>query len=87
MGNTTHPNEIALASLGGALPGVGGGAPSAEIIDAHLAVQGTIRSYQVSILQNQGEHLLETFNRCEATWLPRLTLLVLTTWTGRKPRR
>merc|ERR1711963_1126647 len=47
LGNTTHPNEIALASLGGALPGVGGGAPSAEIIDAHLAVQGTIRSYQV----------------------------------------
>merc|ERR1711936_555784 len=43
----THPNEIALASLGGALPGMSGGAPSAEIIDAHLAVQGTIRSYQV----------------------------------------
>merc|ERR1712061_533394 len=47
LGNTTNPNEIALASLGGALPGMGGGAPSAEIIDAHLAVQGTIRSYQV----------------------------------------
>merc|ERR1712212_70486 len=47
LGNTTHPNEIALASLGGALPGMSGGAPSAEIIDAHLAVQGTIRSYQV----------------------------------------
>merc|ERR1711971_359973 len=47
LGNTTRPNEIALASLGGALPGMGGGAPSAEIIDAHLAVQGTIRSYQV----------------------------------------
>ena len=48
LGNTTNPNEIALASLGGALPGMGGGAPSAEIIDAHLAVQGTIRSYQVN---------------------------------------
>merc|ERR1719384_1684421 len=47
LGNTTHPNEIALTSLGGALPGMGGGGPSAEIIDAHLAVQGTIRSYQV----------------------------------------
>merc|ERR1712233_293007 len=47
LGNTTNPNEIALTSLGGALPGMGGGAPSAEIIDAHLAVQGTIRSYQV----------------------------------------
>jgi len=47
LGNTTNPNEIALASLGGALPGMGGGAPSAEIIEAHLAVQGTIRSYQV----------------------------------------
>merc|ERR1719384_1002409 len=47
LGNTTNPNEISLASLGGALPGMGGGAPSAEIIDAHLAVQGTIRSYQV----------------------------------------
>ena len=48
LGNTTNPNEISLASLGGALPGMGGGAPSAEIIDAHLAVQGTIRSYQVN---------------------------------------
>ena len=50
LGNTTHPNEIALASLGGALPGMSGGAPSAEIIDAHLAVQGTIRSYQVNTI-------------------------------------
>ena len=53
LGNTTNPNEIALASLGGALPGMGGGAPSAEIIDAHLAVQGTIRSYQVKKLPSR----------------------------------
>ncbi|XP_023325526.1 2-oxoglutarate dehydrogenase, mitochondrial isoform X2 [Eurytemora carolleeae] len=51
LGNSTRPNEIPLANM---LPGLigssmmqGGGAPSTQIIDAHLAVQGTIRSYQV----------------------------------------
>ena len=61
LGNTTNPNEIALASLGGALPGVGGGAPSAEIIDAHLAVQGTIRSYQVKKLPRRQKYYSSSF--------------------------
>jgi len=52
LGSGTISNEVSLASM---LPGLVGqgsalgatGAPSSQIIDAHLAVQGTIRSYQV----------------------------------------
>jgi len=47
LGNTTNPNEVALSSLGLGAGVAQGGAPSAEVIDAHLGVQGTIRSYQV----------------------------------------
>ena len=70
LGNTTNPNEIALASMGGSMPGMGGGAPSAEIIEAHLAVQGTIRSYQVNRFP-QKNIVTVAFPRCEAIWLPR----------------
>jgi len=47
LGATTNPNETSLQSLG--LGGALGGSSeaSAAVIDAHLAVQGTIRSYQV----------------------------------------
>ena len=53
LGASSRPNEVPLASL---LPGlasagpglaVGGGHASSAVIDAHLAVQATIRSYQV----------------------------------------
>jgi len=53
LGSSTKPNEVSLASM---LPGLmgsegravsGGGQASSAVIDAHLAVQGTIRSYQV----------------------------------------
>ena len=53
LGASSRPNEVPLASL---LPGlasagsglaVGGGQASSAVIDAHLAVQATIRSYQV----------------------------------------
>jgi 2-oxoglutarate dehydrogenase E1 component len=47
LGNTTNPNEMSLAGALGGLNLGGGGAPDSHIIDAHLAVQGTIRSYQV----------------------------------------
>lgn len=47
LGNTTNPNEMSLASLGGLGGAVGSGAANSHVIDAHLAVQGTIRSYQV----------------------------------------
>jgi len=49
LGATTNANEMALASLGGLGGAVSsqGPAASAAVIDAHLAVQGTIRSYQV----------------------------------------
>ena len=54
LGNT-NPNEIPLSAIapalsavsGGSMAAVGGGAPSAKVIEAHLAVQATIRSYQV----------------------------------------
>jgi len=48
LGATTNAHETSLGVVGGlaALPGAGGGV-SSNIIDAHLAVQGTIRSYQV----------------------------------------
>lgn len=52
LGASSKPNEIPLANM---LPGllgsaeglVAGAQPSHQVIDAHLAVQGTIRSYQV----------------------------------------
>ena len=54
LGDSTRPNEVSLASM---MPGLvaggdgralaGGGQASSAVIDAHLAVQGTIRSYQV----------------------------------------
>jgi len=53
LGASSRPNEVPLSSL---LPGlasagpglaVGGGQASSAVIDAHLAVQATIRSYQV----------------------------------------
>jgi len=51
LGASSKPNEVPLASM---LPGLvgsgamaGAAAPSSQVIDAHLAVQGTIRSYQV----------------------------------------
>merc|ERR1711962_200041 len=52
LGSSTRPNEIPLASMlpglmsAGAVAGPGA-ATSSDVIDAHLAVQGTIRSYQV----------------------------------------
>ena len=52
LGASSKPNEVPLSSLIGGLGGgqaglaVGGGA-STQVIDAHLAVQATIRSYQV----------------------------------------
>ena len=51
IGNT-RANEVPLSALapalaGGAAVGGAGTAPSAKVIDAHLAVQTTIRSYQV----------------------------------------
>ena len=40
--------SVPLAALAPALAGVAGTAePSSKVIDAHLAVQATIRSYQV----------------------------------------
>jgi len=53
LGSSSKPNEVSLASmmpnLVSAGPGavIGGGHTSTAVIDAHLAVQGTIRSYQV----------------------------------------
>jgi len=52
LGASSNPNEVPLSSLlGGIGPGggvaVGGGQASTAVIDAHLAVQATIRSYQV----------------------------------------
>jgi len=49
LGNSMKPNEVPLANL---LPGLMGSVgasapPSSRVIEAHLAVQGTIRSYQV----------------------------------------
>jgi len=49
LGAGTRPNEVSLSSL---MPGLAGMAPAAgktdsHVIDTHLAVQGTIRSYQV----------------------------------------
>merc|ERR1711899_441287 len=53
LGNT-RANEVPLSAIVPAMAGaavgsaaVGGAAPSAKVIDAHLAVQTTIRSYQV----------------------------------------
>merc|ERR1719412_85466 len=54
LGNT-NPNEIPLSAIapalsavsGGSMAAVGGAAPSSKTIEAHLAVQATIRSYQV----------------------------------------
>ena len=50
LGSSSRPNEVPLSALMGAGPGHGlssvGGASTA-VIDAHLAVQATIRSYQV----------------------------------------
>ena len=53
IGNT-RANEVPLSAIVPAMAGaavgsaaVGGTAPSAKVIDAHLAVQTTIRSYQV----------------------------------------
>merc|ERR1712038_1187658 len=53
LGNT-RANEVPLSAIVPAMAGaavgsaaVGGVAPSAKVIDAHLAVQTTIRSYQV----------------------------------------
>ena len=50
LGDSTRPNEVSLASM---MPGLvaggegqalaGGGQASTAVIDAHLAVQGTIR--------------------------------------------
>jgi len=50
LGHDTRPNEVSLASImpGLATPaGQPSGQASTAVIDAHLAVQGTIRSYQV----------------------------------------
>jgi len=52
LGDSTRPNEVSLASMMPSLVGAGAAVagsapPSAQVIDAHLAVQGTIRSYQV----------------------------------------
>jgi len=52
LGASSNPNEVPLSSLLGNLgPGsglsLGGGQTSTAVIDAHLAVQATIRSYQV----------------------------------------
>eukprot|EP00092_Neocalanus_flemingeri_P041311 GFUD01044984.1.p1 GENE.GFUD01044984.1~~GFUD01044984.1.p1 ORF type:complete len:1026 (+),score=327.77 GFUD01044984.1:62-3139(+) len=49
LGTSTRPNEVSLASM---LPGLAGMTPAAgkadsNVIDTHLGVQGTIRSYQV----------------------------------------
>merc|ERR1719228_2349735 len=49
LGASSKPNEFPLSSI---LPGLGGGAAvgaeaSAHVIEAHLAVQAAIRSYQV----------------------------------------
>jgi len=52
LGNT-RANEIPLSAIVPALSGIGAAAgsaavaPSSQVIDAHLAVQATIRSYQV----------------------------------------
>jgi len=50
LGSTTNPHETSLGALGGALPGLGGGAPSSTIIDAHLAVQGTISEERIEAM-------------------------------------
>merc|ERR1719228_3187566 len=54
LGDSSKPNEVSLASMmpglvagGGGQALAGGGQASSAVIDAHLAVQGTIRSYQV----------------------------------------
>ena len=51
-GDSSKPNEFPLSSIlpglaGGAGLSVGGGQASTHVIDAHLAVQAAIRSYQV----------------------------------------
>jgi 2-oxoglutarate dehydrogenase complex dehydrogenase (E1) component-like enzyme len=49
LGSGTRPNEVSLASMMPGLMGsqgsavAGGGQASSTVIDAHLAVQGTIR--------------------------------------------
>ena len=52
LGVSSKPNEVPLSSLLPGLSGaggltVGGGQASTEVIEAHLAVQAAIRSYQV----------------------------------------
>jgi len=54
LGSSERANEVQLRSIlpsilgeAGSMPAVAGAGASAAIIDAHLAVQGTIRSYQV----------------------------------------
>ena len=55
LGSSSKPNEVSLASmmpnLVSAGPGavVGGGHTSTAVIDAHLAVQGTIRFLSVKV--------------------------------------
>ena len=47
LGVSSKPNEFPLSSI---LPGIGGqvgGQASTQVIEAHLAVQAAIRSYQV----------------------------------------
>lgn len=72
-----------MSSFAGALTGgeimssgEGGPKPSSKVIDAHLAVQATIRSYQVieiEIIELQNV-MTKMYFRCEVIWQPELTL-------------
>ena len=66
---------------------------SSAIIEAHLAVQATIRSYQVgtalwrSNILRLGCNIFISLCRCEVTWRPVSTPWAWTTWTGRRRGR
>ena len=61
---STKPNEIPLGGLGGLAGLVPGGGADHQAVEAHLAVQAAIRSYQVTQSDGKRFSLLITFPLC-----------------------